>query len=94
MFKYRPGFRLHHSKLPAAFLNRCSEERNVETYRARRAVRPPGNKAYPESKIIDLYRLDVIGQIEPEYFRIEVEFGLQNSLDILRLAKPVLLAVE
>ena len=93
MFKYGPGFRLHHSKLLAAFLNQFSEKRNIGTYRARRTGRPPG-KAYPESKVIDLYRLDDIGQTEPEHFRIEVEFGLQDSLDILRLAKPMLLAVE
>ena len=34
---------------------------------------------------------DVIGQIEPEHFRIEVEFRLQDALDILCLAKPMLL---
>ena len=41
---------------------------------------------------MNLYWLDRIGQIEPEYFRIKVEFGLEYSLDILRLAKPMLLA--
>src|SRR5215213_6521731 len=45
-------------------------------------------------QILDRHRLNRISRLEAEYARVEVEFGVERTLDILGLAKAVLLAFK
>src|SRR5262245_32982545 len=46
------------------------------------------------SQILNLHRLDLIGQFKSENTRVEVELAVKRALDVFSLTKPVLLAFE
>ena len=45
-------------------------------------------------EVLDLYWHDLISEFKSEYFRVEIKFRFENTLDVFRFAKAVLLAFK